>query len=321
MIDFLCAFMEYQDYYKTLSLERDATPDQIKQAYRKLARKYHPDVSKEADAEKRFKEIGEAYAVLKDPEKKAAYDQMGSNWSGGQGFSPPPNWDSGYEFRGNGWGDSANPDHSEFFESIFGRRAQQANQQSAQFNIPGEDHHAKIEIDLVDSYLGAQRSIGLKMPALDEQGHLRMQERTLEVKIPKGIRSGQHLRLAGQGSPGFGNGKAGDLYLEIVIKPNALFKVDGKDVTVDLNLTPWEAALGATVDLPTPTGKVELNIPANTMAGKKLRLKGKGIPSQEPGDLYAAIRLATPPAVSDSDKEAYQTMAKSFAAFNPRANG
>jgi curved DNA-binding protein len=312
--------MEYQDYYKILGLERDATPEQIKQAYRKLARKYHPDVSKEPDAEKRFKEIGEAYAVLKDPEKKTAYDQMGSNWSGAQGFNPPPNWDSGYEFRGNGWGDNANPDHSEFFESIFGRRAQQANQQSAQFNIPGEDHHAKIEIDLVDSYLGAQRSIGLKMPALDDQGHLRMQERTLEVKIPKGIRSGQHLRLAGQGSPGFGNGKAGDLYLEIVIKPNSLFKVDGKDVTVELNLAPWEAALGATVDLPTPTGKVELNIPANTMAGKKLRLKGKGIPSQEPGDLYAAIRLVTPPAASDSDKEAYQAMAKSFAAFNPRAN-
>jgi curved DNA-binding protein len=313
--------MEYQDYYKILGLERDATPDQIKQAYRKLARKYHPDVSKEADAEKRFKEIGEAYAVLKDPEKKTAYDQMGSNWSGAQGFNPPPNWDSGYEFRGNGWGDSANPDHSEFFESIFGRRAQQANQQSAQLNIPGEDHHAKIEIDLVDSYLGAQRSIGLKMPALDGQGHLRMQERTLEVKIPKGIRNGQHLRLAGQGSPGFGNGKAGDLYLEIVLKPSALFKVDGKDVTVELNLAPWEAALGATVDLPTPTGKVELNIPANTMAGKKLRLKGKGIPSQEPGDLYASIRLVTPPANTDADKEAYQAMAKSFAAFNPRANG
>ena len=158
------------------------------------------------------------------------------------------------------------------------------------------------------------------MPTLDDQGHLRMQERTLEVKIPKGIRSGQHLRLAGQGSPGFGNGKAGDLYLEIVIKPNPCFKVDGKDVTVELNLAPWEAALGATVDLPIPTGKVELNIPANTMAGKKLRLKGKGIPSQEPGDLYATIRLVTPPVTTDADKESYQAMAKSFAAFNPRAN-
>lgn len=312
--------MEYQDYYKILGIERSATPEEIKTAYRKLARKYHPDVSKEADAEKRFKEIGEAYAVLKDPEKKAAYDQMGSSWSQGQGFNPPPNWDSGYEFRGNGWGDAGNPDHSEFFESIFGRRAQQANQQSAQFNIPGEDHHAKIEIDLIDSYLGAQRSIGLKMPTLDDKGHLRMQERTLEVKIPQGIRSGQHLRLAGQGSPGFGNGKAGDLFLEIVIKPNDLFKVDGKDVTVDLALAPWEAALGASVELQTPTGKVQLSIPPNTMAGKKLRLKGKGIPSKDPGDLYAAVRLVTPAATTDSEKDAYRTMANSFTSFNPRSN-
>jgi curved DNA-binding protein len=312
--------MEYQDYYKLLGIDRSATPDQIKQAYRKLARKYHPDVSKESEAEKRFKEIGEAYAVLKDPEKKAAYDQMGSNWSQGQGFNPPPNWNSGYESGDHGWGDSSNADHSEFFESIFGRRTQHAKQQSAKLNIPGDDHHAKIEIELMDSYLGAQRSIGLKMPTLDQNGNIRMQERMLELKIPKGIRSGQHLRLAGQGNPGFGSGKAGDLYLEIMMKPHTIFKVDGKDVVVDLALAPWEAALGATVDLPTPTGKVELNIPANSMSGKKLRLKGKGIPSKEPGDLYASIRLVTPPAHSESEKEAYLAMAKSFAPFNPRAN-
>ncbi|CAN1505540.1 CbpA DnaJ-class molecular chaperone [Burkholderiaceae bacterium] len=311
--------MEYQDYYKILGVERSASPDEIKQAYRKLARKYHPDISKEADAEKRFKEIGEAYAVLKDAEKKATYDQMGANWSQGQGFSPPPNWDSGYEFRGDG----ASEDHSEFFESIFGRRGARAEARSergnAQFNILGEDHHAKIEIDLRDSYLGAERSIGLKMPSMDQDGRIRMQERTLEVKIPQGIRSGQHLRLAGQGSPGFGAGKAGDLYLEIVIKSDPIFKVDGKDVSVDLPLAPWEAALGTTVALPTPTGKVELNIPANTMAGKKLRLKGKGIPGKEPGDLYAVIRLATPPASTDAEKEAYRTLSKSFT-FNPREN-
>lgn len=307
--------MEYQDYYKILGVERNASPDQIKQAYRKLARKYHPDVSKEADAEKRFKEIGEAYAVLKDSEKKAAYDQMGSNWSQGQGFSPPPNWDSGYEFRGDG----ASQDHSEFFESIFGQRASRHEQRNTQFDIPGEDHHAKIEIDLRDSYLGAERSIGLKMPAIDQDGRIRMQERTLEVKIPQGIRSGQHLRLTGQGSPGFGSGKAGDLYLEIVIKSDPIFKVDGKDISVDLPLAPWEAALGSKVALPTPTGKVELNIPANTMAGKKLRLKGKGIPGKEPGDLYAVIRLVTPSANTDAEKEAYRTLSKSFT-FNPREN-
>jgi curved DNA-binding protein len=307
--------MEYQDYYKILGVERSATPDQIKQAYRKLARKYHPDVSKEADAEKHFKEIGEAYTVLKDAEKKAAYDQMGSNWSQGQGFTPPPNWDSGYEFRGDG----TSQDHSEFFESIFGQRAARHEQRNAQFNIPGEDHHAKIEIDLRDSYLGAERSIGLKMPAIDKDGRIRMQERTLEVKIPQGIRSGQHLRLAGQGSPGFGSGKAGDLYLEIAIKSDPIFKVDGKDVSVDLPLAPWEAALGCAVALPTPTGKVELNIPENTMAGKKLRLKGKGIPGKEPGDLYAVIRLVTPPASTDAEKEAYRTLSKSFM-FNAREN-
>ena len=307
--------MEYQDYYKILGVERGASPEEIKQAYRKLARKYHPDVSKEVDAERRFKEIGEAYAVLKDAEKKAAYDQMGSNWSQGQGFTPPPNWDSGYEFRGDG----NSQDHSEFFESIFGQRAARGEARSTQFNFPGEDHHAKIEIDLRDSYLGAERSISLTMPTMDSDGRMRMQARTLEVKIPQGIRSGQHLRLAGQGSPGFGSGKAGDLYLEIAIKTDPIFKIDGKDVHVDLALSPWEAALGSSVALPTPTGKVELNIPPNTMAGKKLRLKGKGIPGKDPGDLYAVIRLVTPAANTDAEKEAYKTMSQAFT-FNPREN-
>ena len=311
--------MEYQDYYKILGVERGASPEEIKQAYRKLARKYHPDVSKEVDAERRFKEIGEAYAVLKDAEKKAAYDQMGSNWSQGQGFTPPPNWDSGYEFRGDG----ASQDHSEFFDSIFGQRASRGDARgearNTQFNIPGEDHHAKIEIELRDTYLGAQRNIGLKMPTINQDGRMTMQERILEVKIPEGIRNGQHLRLTGQGSPGFGSGKAGDLYLEIIIQADPIFKVDGKDVSVDLPLAPWEAALGTTVTLPLPSGKVELNVPANTIAGKKLRLKGKGIPGKDPGDLYAVIRLVTPAANSDAEKEAYKTMSQVFT-FNPREN-
>ena len=223
--------MEYKDYYKIMGLERDASQDEIKRAYRKLARKYHPDVSKEKDAELRFKEVGEAYEVLKDPEKRAAYDHLGANYKAGQDFHPPPNWDSGFEFRGGGFTDAGQAGFSDFFEELFGRQAHGAHAGfRSQFNARGEDHHAKIVVDLADAFHGATRSISLQSPGVDEYGQMRLSNRTLNVKIPKGVKEGQQIRLAGQGSPGKGQGAQGDLYLEIHFKPHPFYRVEGRDV-------------------------------------------------------------------------------------------
>ncbi|MDE2422122.1 MAG: DnaJ domain-containing protein [Gammaproteobacteria bacterium] len=315
--------MEYKDYYQILGVPRTASQDEIKQAYRKLARKYHPDVSKEPDAEERFKELGEANEVLKDPEKRAAYDQMGSQWKSGQNFQPPPNWNAGFEFSGrgdaqDGFGGQFEQGfgHSDFFEALFGRQGRQSARQAP---TQGQDHHAKVLIDLEDSYRGAKRSISLRIPTVDASGHVVMAERTLDVSIPKGIRAGQHLRLAGQG--GHGEGQAGDLFLEIAFNPHSIFRVDEKDVYLTLPLAPWEAALGATVTVPTPDGSVALTIPPHSKAGRKLRLKGKGIPSNSAhhsaGDQYVVLEIALPLANTDAEKEAYRAMAKAFD-FNPR---
>jgi len=309
--------MKFKDYYEILGVPRDATQDDIKRAYRKLARKYHPDVSKVADAETRFKELGEAYAVLKDPEKHAAYDQMGSRWKAGQDFQPPPGWDAGFEFSGRDFEAAPGRDQSEFFEALFGRRAGPG--QRSHMHAQGQDHHAKVMIDLADAYRGAQRSISLRMPVLDAQGQVTMQERTLDVSIPKEIRAGQHLRLAGQGGPGLGKGPAGDLYLEIAFNPHPQFRTDGRDVYLDLPLAPWEAALGASIAAPTPVGPVQLTIPPNSAAGRQLRLKGRGIPGTPPGDLYVVLKMVLPPAENESAREAYRTMAKAFD-FNPRTH-
>jgi len=315
--------MQFKDYYQVFDVPRSATQDDIKRAYRKLARKYHPDVSKEPDAEARFKELGEAYEVLKDPEKRAAYDQMGSQWKGGQDFKPPPGWDAGFEFSGrggeHGFAAGGADEFSEFFEALFGRQSRHAHAQRGGMHAKGQDHHAKILIDLADAYHGAQRSIALRLPGLDAQGHVVTAERQLDVSIPKGIRAGQHLRLAGQGGPGLGAGAAGDLYLEIAFKPHAHFRVDAQDVYLDLPLAPWEAALGATLTVPTPAGPVQLTIPPGTAAGRKLRLKGRGIPAKPPGDLYVLPVIVLPPADSAQAKEAWRTLASGFS-FNPRAH-
>jgi curved DNA-binding protein len=321
--------MKYKDYYETLGVARDATQDDIKKAYRKLARKYHPDVSKLADAETRFKEINEANEVLKDPEKRTAYDQMGSNWKAGQEFSPPPNWDAGFEFlggqggaspfgSGGSFGAGEGFDASDFFESLFGRRGAGGAGPRRRANVQGEDHHAKILIDLEDSYRGAERNISLRAPVEGPDGRVVMQERTLDVHIPRGIRPGQHLRLAGQGAPGTGGAKAGDLYLEIEFKPHPLFRREGADLSVDLPLAPWEAALGATVDVATPEGTVQLTIPKGSQAGRKLRLKGRGLPGKNPGDLYAVLGIALPKADNDAARATYEDLAKAFADFKPR---
>ena len=314
--------MEFKDYYKTMGVARDATQDEIKRAYRKLARKYHPDVSKEAYAEERFKEVGEAYEVLKDPEKRLAYDQLGANWRAGQEFRPPPDWDAGFEFSGGGYTDADAADHSAFFEELFGRggytRAR-GGERRRTFRMRGEDHHAKVLIDLVDSFSGATRSITLRMPELTEDGHVVASERSLNVRIPKGIRPGQQIRLVGQGGPGIGGGESGDLYLEVEFRDHPYFRVDGADLYLNLPVAPWEAALGASIKAPTPSGVVDLKIPANSNQGRRLRLKERGLPGKKPGDLYVVLQVTLPPADSEAAKRLYQQM-KDQLGFNPRAH-
>lgn len=313
--------MEFKDYYAALGVAKDASADQIKRAYRQLARKYHPDVSKEADAEERFKQVGEAYEVLKDPEKRAAYDNAGQRWQQrGAGAEPPPDWNTGFEFQGADFGDGEGMDHSDFFEALFGRQARAAAQARRARAARGEDHHAKMAITLADAYRGATRMLQLRMPVLGANGDVQWQERQLEVKIPKGVRAGQHLRLAGQGSPGQGNAPAGDLFLELEFEPDPLYSVDGRDVTVTLPVAPWEAALGASVRVPTPDGELELTIPRGSAAGRKLRVRGKGIPSNPPGDLYYVLQIAAPPANTPELEQAYRTLAERAGAFDPRAS-
>ncbi len=310
--------MEFKDYYQIMGVARDATQDEIKRAYRKLARKYHPDVSKEADAETRFKELGEAYEVLKDAEKRAAYDQLGANYKGGQEFRPPPDWNTGFEFSGGGFTDGDGANYSDFFSSLFGKEFRRTGAGRASQHAQGEDHHAKVLIDLEDTYHGATRTITLRVPAVDVRGHVVTSERKLNITIPKGIREGQHIRLSGQGGAGGGDGKTGDLYLEIEFRPHSLYRVDGRDLYLDLPVSPWEAALGATVKIPTLGGIVELKIPEGSISGRKLRLKGRGIPGNPPGDFYVILTIALPPADSEAAKDLYRKMAKELN-FNPRA--
>ncbi|MBT8444652.1 MAG: DnaJ domain-containing protein, partial [Gammaproteobacteria bacterium] len=297
--------MEFRDYYDIMGVARDATQDDIKRSYRKLARKYHPDVSDDPDAETRFKEVGEAYEVLKDPEKRAAYDQLGKNWKAGQDFRPPPDWNEGFEFSGGegfggggfaGYGGFGEERFSDFFETLFRQQGAGGGFQGRRdLHMHGEDRHARISIDLRDSYTGATRAITLHAPEVTADGHVITRDRTLNVKIPQGIRDGQKIRLSGQGGPGIGKGKAGDLFLEVELQAPDRYRVDDADVYLNLPVAPWEAALGATVKVPLPSGDVDLKIPANSNQGSKLRLKGKGIPSKDPGDLYVVLDVRLPP--------------------------
>jgi curved DNA-binding protein len=309
--------MEFKDYYKIMEVARDATQDEIKRSYRKLARKYHPDVSKEANAEARFKELGEAYEVLKDAEKRAAYDQLGANYKGGQEFRPPPDWNTGFEFSGGGFTGSDAAEYSDFFSSLFGKNFQGGGTGRASQHAKGEDHHAKVLIDLEDTFQGATRTITLRVPAVDAQGHVVTKDRILNVAIPKGIRAGQHIRLSGQGSPGAGEGKAGDLYLEIEFRAHPLYRVDGRDLYLELPVAPWEGALGATVKVPTLGGIVDLKIPEGSVSGCKMRLKGRGLPGNPPGDCYVILFIALPPADTEAAKDFYRKMEQELD-FNPR---
>ena len=308
--------MEFRDYYQTLGVAREAPADDIKKAYRKLARKYHPDVSKEPDAEKRMKEVNEAYEVLSDPEKRAAYDQLGRGYQPGQEFRPPPGWDAGFEFSEHGRPGAETADFSDFFAEIFGRMGRGPRRGGAA-HAQGNDHHARILLDLEDAFSGATRQITLRAPKLDDQGRVKLEEHTLEVRIPKGIREGQVIRLAGQGEPGFGGGKPGDLLLEVQFKAHARFRTDGRDLLLTLPVAPWEAALGAVVRVEVPGGALDVRIPAGAQTGRQLRVRGKGLPADPPGDLLLDIRIVAPPATTPKAKELYETMAREMP-FDPR---
>ena len=291
--------MEYKDYYKILGVSRDVPQDELKKAYRKLARKYHPDVSKEANAEAKFKEIGEAYEALKDPEKRAQYDQFGSSYQHGQSFNPPPGW------GGPGGAGMGGGNFSSFFESMFSGGGMGGNDQ---FFAQGEDVNAKITVSLEDAFNGAKKSI--RRPGGANQTG------TINVKIPAGITSDKKIRLAGQGKAGAG-GEAGDLFLEINIANHALYQVEDKDVIINLPISPWEAALGAKVTVPTLAGKINLTIPSNTKSGQKMRLKGRGLPGKQAGDQIVVLQIMTPPADTPEAKQLYQQMAEELN-FNPR---
>ena len=292
--------MEYKDYYQTLGVARDVSKEDLKKAYRKLARKYHPDVSKEPDAEAKFKELGEAYEVLKDPDKRAQYDQFGANYKNGQSFTPPPGW------GGQGGGFQGNSNFSSFFESMFGSGGMGGGRDN--FYAKGEDVNAKITISLEDAFNGAQKTIR-RPTGSSETG-------TLNVKVPAGITTGKKIRLSGQGRAGMG-GVSGDLLLEINIANHAHYRLEDKNVFLDLPIAPWEAALGAKVTVPTLAGKINLTIPAGAKSGQKMRLKGRGLPGKEAGDQFVILQIMTPPADSDKATKLYQQMAEELN-FNPR---
>ena len=312
--------MQFKDYYQTLGVTRDVTADDLKKAFRKLARKYHPDVSKEADAELHMKEVNEAYAVLSDPEKRAAYDQLGRGYQPGQDFRPPPDWDAGFEFSGQGFSPHEATDYSDFFAELFGRMGgarASARHTRAGFRAQGEDHHAKVLLDLEDAFSGATRQIALRVPQMDARGRVHLTNRTLNVKIPKGVRAGQVIRLAGQGAPGLSGAPAGDLLLEVQFKPHPRFRTEGRDLHLTLPVAPWEAALGAIVAVDLPHGSVKVRIPEGAQSGRQLRVRGHGLPGQPPGDLLLDIQVVLPPATTPKGREMYETMARELA-FDPR---
>ena len=308
--------MKYKDYYAALGVNRDASADDIKKAYRKLAQKFHPDVSKDPAGEEKFKEVAEAYQTLKDPEKRAAYDQLGSSYQPGQDFRPPPDWEQ--RFGGDEMRFSAEDiDLSDLFESL--GRGTRGRARAMKF--PGEDYEVRVQLSLEDAMRGTQVQLNLQVPERDAEGRLRHVPKTITARIPKGATDGQRLRLRGQGGPGFNGGPPGDLYLDIVLASHPLFRPVGHDLHVELPLAPWEAALGGTVELPTLSGKVEVKIAPATTAGRKLRLKGKGLPRPAggEGDLYATVQIVNPTVLSEREKELYRELAQA-SHFNPRGH-
>ena len=314
--------MDYKDYYAVLGVARTPTPDDIKTAYRRLARKFHPDVSKEANAEEKFKNLQEAYDVLKDPEKRKAYDELGSNWKAGQDFRPPPGWQQQRQSQGFSAEDAAQ--FSDFFSELFGggrargRRSHFEGEDFGGFQQRGSDQHAKVLVTLEEAFKGGSRTLQLHVPTVDAQGQVSSTVKTLKVTIPAGATQGQQLRLAGQGAPGLGGAPAGDLYLEIDIQPHTFFTLQGKDVYLTLPVTPWEAALGAEIKVPTLGGSVGLKLAPASQSGQKLRLRGRGMPGKpDTGDQYAILQIMAPTPHNDEQRSLYQKMAETMP-YNPR---
>jgi curved DNA-binding protein len=320
----------YKDYYQTLGVARDAGREDIQRVYRKLARKYHPDLNKGPDAEQKFKEINEAYQVLKDPEKRKAYDQLGAGWQEGQDFRPPPGWQadfdsgsrsgfgSGSDFRG-----AAEGDFSDFFETLFGgafRQQYQGPESRGTFVRAGADHEAVLRISLEEAFRGGVKTVTLTSQASQPNGSVTSGQKTYDVKIPAGIQPGQKIRLAGQGGQGLGEGPRGDLYLKIDIEAHPRFRLDGRNLYMDVAVSPWEAALGAEVEVRTLSGPITLKIPIGTQSGQKLRLKGKGMPGSKgpPGDLYAVAQIKVPKRLSEQERKTFEELRR-VSAFNPRA--
>lgn len=317
--------MKFKDYYKTLGVSKDATAEQIKKEYRKMARKHHPDVSKDPEAEKNFKEIGEAYEVLKDPEKRKLYDQYGSDWETGK---QREEYQKQYQkqYQGSGYNSNSvfegsfdsSREYSDFFETLFGNARQKGSFHRQQFQQRGEDIDASIKIPVMDAFHGSTRHISFTIQSIANDGRVTRKPKNLNVNIPKGIRSGQKIRLAGQGSPGYNGGENGDLYIKVEYEKDPIYSVEGADIYMNLPVAPWEAALGTTITIPLPGGNTKLKLPADSFQGKKLRLKGKGIPAKSPGDLYVIVNIMLPPATSEKAKKVYEQMKDLD--FNPRIN-
>jgi curved DNA-binding protein len=317
--------VKFQDYYDTLGVGRNASEDKIKKAYRKLARKYHPDVNKDKEAEERFKQINEAHEVLKDQEKRKHYDQLGPDWQAGQDFKPPPGWENvHFEFRTDPGAEAFGFDDgfSDFFGMLFGGRMAGGTRTTGRHTtwlMRGQDHEAEVAISLEDACHGATRTITLQGHEIDDQGQVQPTLQNLQVKIPAGVTDGTRIRLNGKGGEGMGGGPPGDLYLRVKLEPHPRFRADGHDLQVEVEVTPWEAALGATVEVDMLDGSVNLKIPPGTQSGQKLRLRGKGLPRKGDGrgDLYARVKIVVPGTLTPEEKELFSKMAK-VSNFNPR---
>jgi curved DNA-binding protein len=299
--------VKFKDYYEVMGIGRDASAEDIKRAYRRLARKYHPDVSKEPDAEARFKELGEAYEVLRDPEKRAAYDRLGSQWQPGQDFEPPPDWN--FEFEG----EPRPSAHSDFFENLFGLGGGRAGG----FRARGLDAAAEVPITLEEAYRGTERTLSLQRVERGADGGPEPRTREIKVKIPAGAIDGQQLRVPAQGGAGVGGDAAGDLFLQLRHAPHRVFRAAGRDIWLDLPVTPWEAALGRTVRVPTLGGRVDLRLPKGSQTDRQLRLKGRGLPGAPPGDQFVVLKIVAPPADTPEREELYERLAAAMP-LNPR---